>query len=100
MSNMIQQPPPSISVNGGPQAPGQGAGPPDNDGDAKTLVKKALALVQQAAAADADPIDAAGLHKIAADCANYLATQQKTEDSVMGAGPGVKMIRKAAGPSA
>lgn len=106
MSQMIPQPPPSIQVGGpaggGPQ-PGGPAGPGAGDADAQnvtSLLKKALALVNQAAAAEADDIDASAIHKLAAGISQQIAAEQKLTDDVMGAGPGVKMVRKASGGGA
>lgn len=88
-------PAPSITLGGGaPPEPTSGSG-----GDPAELMRKALETTRQAAAAEPDDEDQALLEKIGADIAKYLAAQQKLTDSAMGAGPGVKLVRKAAGNS-
>jgi hypothetical protein len=94
MSSMIPQPPPSISVNGGDSPQG------GDDANVVSLLKQALDLVNQAAAAEKDDIDTAAIHKIAVGISSQIAAEQKLTDDVMGAGPGVKMVRKTQGPAA
>ena len=104
MSSMMPPggPPPSIQIPGaGPAGPGPGAGsdagPGDPDaGSVTSKLKKALALVQSAASQEGDDQDAASLSKIAADIHKAIAAEQALTDSAMGAGPGVKLVRKAA----
>jgi hypothetical protein len=55
-----------------------------------------MELVTQAATAEKDDIDANAIHKIAVAISGQIAAEQKLNDDVMGAGPGVKMIRKTA----
>lgn len=89
-------PAPSISLGGGapPAPPADAAG-----GDPLELMRKALENTRKAAVAEPDDEDQALLEKIGADIAKYLAAQQKLTDSALGAGPGVKLVRKAAGNS-
>lgn len=108
MSQMIGMPPRQIQLPGGPQggppggAPGAGApdavggGAPD-PGQVNALLKQARALVFKAATLEGDDADAAQLHKIAADLSAVLGNAQKLNDSAMGAGPGVKLVRKVGG---
>lgn len=98
--------PPSISVGGPP--PGAGApdpsGSPDAGGTGGTpgpdspkveqLLDQAKALIVQAEGLEKDHEDKAKLMKMAADLQAFLGASQKLEDSAMGAGPGVKLIRK------
>lgn len=89
--------PPSIQIPGG-----DGGEPPAPDaggGDPMKMMRDALEMTRKAAAAEPDDEDQALLEKIGADIAKYLAAQQKLTDSALGAGPGVKLVRKAAGNS-
>ena len=103
MSSIIPQLPSQIQIPGGPGAgpgdpgpggPGGESGP--DDADVVSLLKQALGLVQKAASAEKDDIDTAAIHKIAVAISSQVAAEQKLNDDVMGAGPGVKMIRKTA----
>ncbi len=90
-------PPPSISVGGPPPGAGSDAGPNDPDaGSVTQKLKKALTLVQSAAAQEGDDQDAASLSKIAADIHKAIAAEQALTDQALGGGPGVKLVRKAA----
>lgn len=91
-------PPPSISLGGGapPAPPAEDAG----SSDPLALMREALDKTRKAADAEPDDEDQALLEKIGADIAKYLAAQQKLTDSAIGAGPGVKLVRKAAGGGA
>lgn len=90
-------PPASISLGGGaPPPPAEDAGP----SDPLALMREALDKTRKAADAEPDDEDQALLEKIGADIAKYLAAQQKLTDSAIGAGPGVKLVRKAAGGGA
>lgn len=115
MSSMIPQPPRAISIGGGPGGPGgPGAGPggpggplhgpagpgggqggdgPDSD-QVKQLIAQAIDNVRKAEALEGDPADQAMLAKVAADLRGFIGNQQKMLDTAMGAGPGVKIMRK------
>ena len=108
MSSMIPQPPRQIQLGGGPGGPGgPGAGPggpspagngqggdgPDSE-QVKTLIQQAIDAVRQAEALEGDPGDQAMLAKVAADLRGFIGNQQKMLDTAMGAGPGVKIMRK------
>lgn len=89
-------PAPSISLPGAPEeAPPQES----SSSDPLELMRQALETTRKAAAAEPDDEDQAMLEKIGADISKYIAAQQKLTDSAMGAGPGVKLVRKAAGNS-
>jgi hypothetical protein len=101
MSSMIPQPPPSIQLGGGPGGPGGPApGGPQKGGDGpdsdkvKGLISQAIDLVRQAEQIEGDPGDQALLAKVAADLRGFIGNQQKMLDTAMGAGPGVKILRK------
>lgn len=100
MSSMF---PPSISVGGdsGPAPdpaggdPSAGGGTPGPDSPkVEQLLDQAKALIVQAEGLEKDHEDKAKLMKMAADLQAFLGASQKLEDSAMGAGPGVKLIRK------
>lgn len=105
MSSMIPTPPRQIQIGGGapsgpgaPAAPGgaqNGPGDPDS-ADVVGLLKQALQLVQKAGNAEKDDADAAGIHAIAANIAKQIGNEQGLVDKAMGAGPGVKLVRKSA----
>lgn len=100
-------PPPSAIQIGGPNH-GQPAPPPGADtdapegagdgdkGDVTGMLRQALKLVQSAAAAEGDDQDAAAISAIAASIHKAIANEQGLVDKAMGAGPGVKLVRKAA----
>ncbi len=101
MSSSLSAPPPSIQIGGGDPGgdPGAAMGAA-SDGNAKVvdLLKQALDLIQQASDAEPDDQDTAAIAKIAMAIHQQIAAEAKLQDDVMGAGPGVKMIRKAGGP--
>jgi hypothetical protein len=105
MSSMIQTPPPSIQIGGGDPGAGPGApsGPGAPGGDPIAAFKAALTKLSEDAL-DAtklahDPIDKQMILKIAGEIHGIIAGHQKEEDSLMGGGPGAKMIRRATPPS-
>lgn len=117
MSNLIMQPPASIPLGGpgGPGGPGAGPGGPlgagpggpsangpgdPDSGTVTDLLKKALKLVDQAATNEQDPTDEAAVRSIAQSISKVIANEQGLVDKAMGAGPGVKLVRKAAGGGA
>ena len=93
-------PPPSISLPGGPPGGGPPAGgEPTGPEGLVAKARKLLSGVRELAELEPDDEDQAALDKIAADISKYIAAQQKLTDSALGAGPGVKLVRKAAGNS-
>jgi len=107
MSSMIPQPPPEIQIGGG------GGGPPPMDGggdpgggtpgkidmaEAKKHVLAAIQSIEAAAVAEGDPQDEATLKTLAAKLMSMVGANQGLEDQAMGAGPGVKLIRKSTQP--
>lgn len=105
MSSMIPSPPPSISIGGGPGGPGGPSGGPQGGGDGpdseqvKNLLTQALKLIRQAEDLEGDPADQAKIAKAAADIRGFLGAQQDMMDSVMGGGPGAKVLRKSSAPA-
>jgi hypothetical protein len=105
MSMMLPTPPRQIQIGGGapsgggapggPPAAQNGPGDPDS-GNVVSLLKQALQLVQKAGNAEKDDGDAAGIHAIAASIAKQIGNEQGLVDKAMGAGPGVKLVRKSA----
>lgn len=116
MSSMIPQPPRSINIGGGPGGPGgpspglggpggpapagggQGGDGPDSD-QVKQLISQAIDNIRKAEALEGDPGDQAMLAKCAADLRGFIGNQQKMLDTAMGAGPGVKIMRKNTPPA-
>lgn len=108
MSSMLGSPPPSIQIGGGgsPGAPGGNSGPgaggpgdgPDSDA-VKALIQEAISKLDQAKGLEGDPGDQALIAKCVADLHGFIGNQQKMLDTAMGAGPGVKIMRKSAPPS-
>lgn len=84
-------PPPSIQI------PGQGPAPESGGSDPIALVQQAKDLLRQALDAEPDEEDKLLLEKMLTEAQQYVATQQKIVDSATGAGPGAKVMRKAAG---
>lgn len=108
MSQMISSPPPSIQIGGGSSPGAPGAGPPssgDGPGDGpdseavKRLIQTAISALDQAKGLEGDPGDQALIAKCVADLHGFIGNQQKMLDSAMGAGPGMKIMRKSAPPS-
>lgn len=105
MSSMIPTPPRSIQIGGGPGGPG---GPPapgggQSDGPDSEKVRSLLAqardLIDQAEQAEGDDADRVMISELSHKITAFIGAQQKTLDSAMGAGPGVKIMRKnTAGP--
>ena len=114
MSSMIPTPPRSIQIGGGPGGlggPGAPVGPggplgapvgpgvphqsdgPDSK-KVKQLLSQARDLIDQAQKLEGDAPDRVMISELAHKITAFIGAQQKTMDSVMGAGPGVKMIRK------
>lgn len=92
-------PAPSAIQIGGPnhgQPVQDGPGDPDSGGVVAKL-KAALKLLQDAANLEGDDVDAGNLHTIAASIAKAIGAEQGLADKAMGAGPGVKLVRKATG---
>lgn len=99
--------PPAINIGGpnhgapaGPPPGLGGAGPQNGPGDPDSgsvtdKLRQALKLVQSAAAAEGDDQDAASITAIAASIHKAIANEQGLVDKAMGAGPGVKLVRKA-----
>lgn len=94
-------PPPSAIQIGGPNH-GAPAPPPgmDADGDApvknfKAALADLAADATEAAGLATDPKDKADIATIAAKIHTIIAGHQADEDSVMGGGPGVKVMRRA-----
>lgn len=101
----IQLPPrPQVGGAAAPGLPGVGGPPPGSQGggdgpdspQVESLLRRAKQLVLQAEGMEKDAEDQAKLTKLAADIQGFLGAQQKLNDSAMGAGPGVKLIRKTA----
>ncbi len=91
-------PPPSIPLPGGgdPGAGGGGQPGPDTP-DVEQAVQDAIDSLGQALDGENDPPDKATLAKIIADLHKFLGDQQNLLDKAVGAGPGAKIVRKAAG---
>lgn len=102
MSNMIPQPPSRIQIGGGGDpGGGQGAGAPASGGkpgpdsqQVRDLIQQAIDSLRQAEELEGDAADQALIAKAVADLRGFIGNQQKMEDTAMGAGPGVKLMRK------
>lgn len=100
MSNMIPMPPARIPIGGGgPMGPGAPQAPPaaapDVDPAAvKTSLSAAVKNLTDAADAEGDDADAATIHTLIAKIKTMIGAHQGLVDQAMGAGPGVKLIRK------
>lgn len=100
MSNMIPQPPQSIQIGGGgPGGPGgSSGGKPGGDGpdsdQVKSLISQAIDSLREAENLEGDDADKALIAKCVADLRSFIGNQQKMLDTAMGAGPGVKIMRK------
>lgn len=110
MSMMIPRPPSRIQIGGGagPSGPGgPGGGDPSASGgkpgpdsqQVRDLIQQAIDSLRQAEELEGDAADQALLAKAVSDLRGFIGNQQKTEDAAMGAGPGVKLMRKNAPPS-
>lgn len=88
-------PPESIQIPGGaPAAPQAGGG---GQSDAISLMQQAKELLRQALESEPDEEDKLLIEKMLTEAQQYVATQQKLIDTATGAGPGAKVMRKAAG---
>lgn len=94
-----------LGGGGGPPMGGDpmGGAPPtldipseESSSDPVESMRQALDLVRSAAEAEVDDEDQAALEKIGAQIAAYIGSQQKLTDTATGAGPGAKLVRKAA----
>lgn len=107
MSSMIQSPPPRIPLPGGPQG-GPAAGPQGDAAQApdsaavKQHVMNAIRELRAAEDAEGHDPDAAILANAVAILRKFVGAQTDLGDQAMGAGPGIKLVRKnaAGGPSA
>jgi hypothetical protein len=109
MSSMIQAPPQSIPLPGagpaaGPGGPGAGPDPSQQAPDSAKVseyVKQAIKFLRMAEDAEGHDPDAAILAAAVAQLRKFVGAQTDLGDQAMGAGPGVKLIRKnASGPAA
>lgn len=110
MSNMIPMPPRQIQVGGpgpggpggpggptgapptGPGGPGAGDGP--DSAKVKALLAQARDLIDQAESLEGDDADRVMISEMSHKITSFIGAQQKNLDSAMGAGPGVKIMRK------
>lgn len=83
-------PPPA----GPPPAPLGGGGDGPDSQKVISAVKAAIAALDVAQRLENDPGDKAVLAKEIATLHKFLGDQQKLTDTAMGAGPGVRMVRK------
>lgn len=120
MSSMLQPHAPSIQIGGpsptgapgglpglqgAPQGPGLGGPKPAGQGgdpiaNVKAALNAALEDLDQAKASEHDPQDKALIVGIQASIHKLLGAGQAAEDSIMGGGPGTKLVRKATPPAA
>ena len=94
----------ALGVGGPPPDGGPSAGPPGGGGQpgpdtpqVEDAVRKAIDAVQEGLDGENDPGDKAFLADIIAKLHKFLGDQQKMVDTAIGAGPGVKLLRKAQG---
>lgn len=82
----------------GPAVPGgeEAAEAPQGGDDSIALLDDALELIRQAIAVEPDDEDKLTLEKATTLLQQVKASNQKLTDQAMGAGPGVKYLRKAA----
>lgn len=78
---------------GGGGVPGQADTP-----QVSALINKAADILSQALGQEKDPEDKAMIADLIAKCHKFAGSQQKMIDTATGAGPGVKLLRKASGP--
>lgn len=95
-------PPPSIQIpaDAGPGGPLDGGGSVPGGPDSPAVADKisqAADLLQSALDQEKDPEDKALIADLIAKAHKFLGTQQKLVDQATGAGPGVKLVRKAQG---
>ena len=105
MSSMIQQPPQRIQIGGagpggdqtggGAGAPPAGGGKPGPDSQrVRDLIQQAIDNLREAEGFEGDAVGQALIAKTVADLRGFIGNQQKMEDTAMGAGPGIKLMRK------
>lgn len=107
MSSMIPSPPQSIKLGGGaPAGPGASGGSdygPGGDGpdseQVKSLVSAAITNLRKAEDLEGDPGDQSLIAKCVADLRKFIGAQQADLDSIMGGGPGAKIMRKNTPPA-
>lgn len=82
-----------------PAAPGPGeeSGPGEGGGDSVSLLGQALDLIRQAIDVEPDEEDKLTLEQCTTLLQKVKASNQKLQDTAMGAGPGAKFLRKAQG---
>jgi hypothetical protein len=105
MSSMIPTPPPRIQIGGGAPAGPSGPGAPaDSQGDSgpdmeavRKSLQDAIDALTAAQQAEGDDADAAQIAQIIAKIHTLKASHQTLADQAMGAGPGVKLMRKSGG---
>lgn len=103
----IGAPPPSIQIGGpqggppgmGPGGPGQGQSDGPDSQKVKDLLSQARDLIDQAENLEGDDADRVMISELSHKITAFIGAQQKNLDSAMGAGPGVKIMRKNAPPS-
>jgi|SRR5262245_692470 len=111
MSSMLDAPPPQIQIGGGGPPDDGGGGPEgpiadalpddstppggDNGSPVTSLLRQALLNVHKAARMNPDDQEAALISEVAAKIAKLIALEQSDNDSLSGAGPGVKALRRA-----
>jgi len=66
----------------------------------KKALQAAMENLQQAATLAGDDADAAQISQLVAKVHSLIAGHQQLADQAMGAGPGVKLVRKAGGNGA
>jgi hypothetical protein len=81
----------------GPTGPGQSDGPDSQK--VKDLLSQARDLIDQAENLEGDDADRVMISELSHKITAFIGAQQKNLDSAMGAGPGVKIMRKNAPPS-
>jgi len=80
------------------QGPGGGGGQPGPDSPAvEAAIHDAIDSLGKALDGENDAVDKATISKWIADMHKFLGDQQNLVDTVMGGGPGTKLIRKATG---
>lgn len=80
---------------GAPAPAAPGGEPAEGGGDSVALLDEALGLIRQAIEVEPDDEDKLTLEKATTLLQQVKASNQKLTDQAMGAGPGVKYLRKA-----